>query len=77
MFLDYISLPVFLASFAVGLFFIYALGPDEKIIYIYPTLNNYHDIQYKDSMNECFEYKPLVTKCPVNPLDIKTIPPQV
>lgn len=77
MFLDYISLPVFLGSFAIGLFFVYVLGPEEKIIYVYPTPTNTNEIQYKDGIDECFQYKPLVTKCPLNPLDIKTIPPQM
>lgn len=76
MLLDYISLPVFLASFAVGLFFVYVLGPEEKIIYVYPTPNNSKTTQFKDGMDECFQFKPILTKCPLNPLDIKTIPPQ-
>ena len=76
MLLDYISLPVFLASFALGLFFVYVLGAEEKIIYVYPTPYNSNTVQYKDGMDECFEYKPIVTKCPLNPFYIKTIPIQ-
>jgi len=77
MLLHYISLPVFLASFALGLFFVYIIGPEEKVIYVYPTPTNSTTTQYKDGMDECFQYKPILTKCPLNPLDIKTIAPQV
>ena len=76
MFLDYISLSVFLASFALGLFFVYMIGAEEKIIYVYPTPTNSNTVQFKDGMDECFQYKPIITKCPLNPLDIKTIPIQ-
>ena len=76
MILDYISLPVFLISFALGLFFVYILGPDEKIIYVYPTPNNYNSVLYKDNVGECFTFKPNETKCPMNPFSIKTVPVQ-
>ena len=73
---QYVSLPVFLASFALGLFFIYVMGPEEKNIYIYPTPTNYNSVLYQDKTDECFQYKPLVTKCPLNPFTIKTVPAQ-
>ena len=76
MLLDYISLPVFLISFALGLFFVYILGSEQKVIYIYPTPENYTSILYKDSADQCFEYAVRETKCPLNPLAIKTVPIQ-
>lgn len=72
----YISLPIFLISFAIGLFFAYILGPESKNIYVYPSPENYMNIQYKDNVNQCFEFKPLETTCPINPLSIKTVPIQ-
>lgn len=72
----YISLPAFLISFAIGLFFIYIMGPEIKTIYVYPSPNNYLKTQYKDISNQCFMFKPIETKCPINPLSIKTIPIQ-
>ena len=72
----YISLPIFLISFALGLFFIYILGPEVKTIYIYPSPTNYKSIQYKDKSNQCFEFQTKEMTCPLNPLDIKTIPIQ-
>jgi hypothetical protein len=72
----YISLSAFLISFAIGLFFIYIIGPEIKTIYVYPSPNNYLKTQYKDISNQCFMFKPIETKCPINPLSIKTIPIQ-
>lgn len=74
--LSYISIPLFLTSFAIGLLFIFLLGPEQKVVYIYPNLDNYTKLQYKDKTNQCFELKPVSTTCPINPLDIKTIPVQ-
>jgi|LakMenE01Jun11ns_1017448.scaffolds.fasta_scaffold9902307_5 hypothetical protein len=73
---NYISLPVFIISFSVGLFFVYILGPDVKTIYIYPSPENYMKTQYKDKTSQCFEFKPVPIDCPLNPLSIKTVPVQ-
>lgn len=72
----YISIPLFLVSLTLGLLFVYVLGPEKKVIYIFPTPSNYLKYQYKDSADECFEYKPNIVKCPLNPLEINTIPIQ-
>lgn len=72
----YISLPVFLVSFAIGLFCIYVVGPETKPIYIYPSPQTYMKTQYKDASNQCFQFNPIETKCPINPFSIKTIPIQ-
>jgi hypothetical protein len=73
---NYISLPVFIVSFAIGLFCVYVLGPETKSIYVYPSPNNYKNIQYKDKANQCFQFKPVETDCPFNSFSIKTVPIQ-
>jgi hypothetical protein len=73
---NYISLPIFLTSFAIGLFCVYVLGPEIKTIYIYPNPQTYMNIQYKDSSDQCFQFKPVETKCPINPFSVRTIPIQ-
>ena len=72
----YISLPVFLTSFAIGLFFVYILGPETQKIYIYPTPETYMKYQYKDNTEQCFEFKPVETECPSSSLSVKTVPIQ-
>ena len=73
---DYISLPIFLASFALGLFFVYVLGPESKTIFVYPSPQNYKNTQYKDNANQCFQLTPVETDCPLNPLSVKSVPIQ-
>ena len=73
---NYISLPIFIISFAIGLFCIYALGPETKNVHVYPSPDNYKNIQYKDKANQCFQMMPVETSCPINPFSVKTIPIQ-
>ena len=77
MLLHYISLPVFLISFAVGLFFIYILGPDMKTIYIYPSPENVDKVLFKDKADNCFYFKEEVVECPLDKASILGIPIQV
>ena len=73
---NYINIPLFLISFAVGVFFVYILGPETKTVYIYPSPSNYKEILYKDNTDQCFNFKPTVTQCPINPFAVKTVPIQ-
>ncbi len=72
----YIDIRIFIASFAIGLFFVYVLGPEIKTIYMYPSPSNYLKTQYKDNTDQCFQFKPNETDCPMNPFNIKTVPIQ-
>lgn len=76
MILDYISIPVFLISFAIGLFFVYIFGPEMKKIYIYPTPENINNILFKDNADNCYKYEAHEVKCPDNGSDIFTPPIQ-
>ena len=76
MLLNYISIPVFLISFSIGLFFIYILGPEMKTIYIYPTQENIQKFLFKDKANNCFYYDEEIVNCPKDESKISIIPIQ-
>jgi len=77
MLFHYISLPAFLISFAIGLFFVYVLGPEMKTIYVYPTPENVEKILFKDKAENCFYFKEEVVECPKDKSLISSVPIQV
>ena len=76
MLLNYISIPVFLISFAVGLFFVYVLGPELKKIYIYPTPENVDKVLFRDKASNCFTFEEEVVECPTDKTLISSVPIQ-
>ena len=76
MMFDYISLPIFFVSLAIGLFFVYILGPDTKAVYIYPSPDNIDKILFKDDADNCFKYTPEEVTCPKDESKISDMPVQ-
>lgn len=76
MILDYISIPIFLLSFAIGLFLTYILGPEMKTIYIYPSPENVDKILFKDKADNCFYFDERIVDCPKDESKISKIPIQ-
>ena len=76
MLLNYISLPVFLISFAVGIFFVYILGPEMKTVFIYPSPENVEKVLFKDNADNCFYFKPVEVECPKDKSLINAVPIQ-
>jgi hypothetical protein len=76
MLLNYISLPIFLISFAIGAFFIYILGPKMKTIYIYPSPENVNKVLFKDKADNCFYFEEEIVECPEDETLISNIPIQ-
>jgi hypothetical protein len=76
MLLSYISFRIFMVSFAVGIFFIYILGPKTRTIYIYPSPENVDKILFKDKADNCFKFNPIEVECPTDESKITKIPIQ-
>ena len=76
MIFEYISLTVFFVSFAIGLFFIYIFGPDNKIVYIYPSPENVNNFLLKDNADYCFYFDQQEVDCPSDESLISNIPIQ-
>lgn len=76
MILDYISFPIFIISFAVGIFFVYIYGPEMKTIFIYPTPENVDRIIFKDKADNCFAFEPVEVDCPKDEKLLGIIPIQ-
>ncbi len=72
----FINIPVFIISLAFGLFAVYITMPDTRKIYVYPTPENIHVLQYRDKTNTCFSFKQEEVPCPKNESEISKIPPQ-
>ena len=77
MLFNYISLPIFLISFAIGLLFVYLLGPETKTIYVYPTPENVDKILFKDKAENCFHFEQEDMDCPSDVTKISEIPIQM
>lgn len=74
--LKFIHIPIFIISFAVGVFYIYInTSPVRKII-VYPTPDNLNKILYRDKSDACFTYEQEKIKCPSNKDQIFQIPTQ-
>jgi len=76
MILNYISIPVFFISFAIGIFFVYVLGPEMKTIYVYPTPENVDKILFKDKADNCYHFREEIVECPKDKSKISVVPIQ-
>ena len=70
------SLPVFLISFAIGVFIVYLTSPPPREIMVYPTPENVGELLYKDNADQCYKFLPDQVSCPKDESKIRKIPPQ-
>ena len=62
----FINIPVFLISFAVGLFIVYVTSKENKTIVVFPTPENQDAIQFVDKANTCHRFVATEKRCPIN-----------
>ena len=72
----YINIPIFILSFAVGIFFVYITTNADRKIFVYPTHENYAKLQYRDATGNCFSINEKQVSCPTDPNAISKIPAQ-
>ena len=72
----YIDIYVFTISFVIGLLIMYMTGDENRIIHIYPTPENEELMLYRDKAHPCFTFQHKEVSCPINPLNIATVPVQ-
>ena len=75
--MKYISIPLFVLSFMLGMVYIYLSNPPQRSILIYPTVDNNNNFQYVDKADNCFTFVAKEQKCPFNTGPLKKIPIQV
>jgi len=71
----FINIPAFIASFAVGMLFVYLYTEDKRTVFVYPTPENVDLLEYRDSTGHCFHFKQTEVKCPKES-EIAKLPPQ-
>lgn len=76
-FFKFIHVPTFALSFLCGVIAVYMYNEDQiRKIYVYPTPENIAKLQYRDSADNCFEFKQKEVNCPNKKEQISKIPVQ-
>lgn len=70
------SFSIFLISFIIGSVIMYISREPEKEIIVYPSIDNYNKLLYKDNANHCYHFTFKENKCPHDNSKIITIPVQ-
>lgn len=74
--LDLISIPIVIISFAIGMFFVYIMGVEPKVIHIYPSPETVNKYILQDKADNCFIYEKQEVPCPEDDEDLNQIPLQ-
>tara|TARA_Y100001978_G_C23396855_1_gene292673 strand:+ start:251 stop:475 length:225 start_codon:yes stop_codon:yes gene_type:complete len=73
--MKFLSGSVFLLSFIVGLLVMYIQQPETTKVYVYPTPENLSKFQWKDNIDNCYEWEKQKVNC-ANYKNINHIPIQ-
>jgi hypothetical protein len=59
-----ISLPIILASFLIGLIFVFLSSESRENVLVHPTPDNIGEIEYSDKAGTCFTFEEKLVECP-------------
>ena len=60
--LEKIRFDLFVISFCVGIFIVYAFSPKRELVNKFPSPDN-SDLVYTDKNDSCYKYKPKEVDC--------------
>jgi hypothetical protein len=60
--LEKIRFDLFIISFCVGIFFVYAMTPKRELVNKFPSPDN-TELIYADKNESCYKYKPTEVDC--------------
>ncbi len=66
----------FIISFIIGVFCVYMVIPKQKVIMVYPTIDNLNKMAYKDYSDNCFGFEAKKVQCPSDKSKIEEYPVQ-
>jgi hypothetical protein len=66
MIFNFINFYVFVLSFSLGLIYMYLNKNEKQSVFVYPTPENIDNIQYRDLVDNCFEFKSKEVLCDNN-----------
>jgi hypothetical protein len=73
---DFIRVKPFLIAFSLTMLYVYCFTERPEIIIKYPTPENAHQFIFKDDSDNCYRFHTQEVKCPVNPLEVSSLPVQ-
>lgn len=64
----------FIASFAIGILYVYLVQPTPIIVYKYPTPYNAGKVTYADHAGNCYKFKVDTIECPKDKKHVEAQP---
>jgi len=64
MFFDFLNVPVFLVSLAIGVFFTYVFQEPPRVVFRHPTPENIETTTFRNAQGTCYRYRMRPGTCP-------------
>ena len=70
--MKFISIPIFLFFFSLGLFVAYISSTLSQVVYVYPNPENQRKISFQDNAENCFHFQSKEVNCPTDVSKIRS-----